>query len=152
MKQFNYQAVSDLNFLLTDTPALFDGVWIQDGKRVDVLFPNVVVDVGVNEVTGDYDWTVEFQCFEENQQLSFYAFNFYSSTNDSKFYEPMLKVAQEKFGAFIDHDYKTVKSPFFSGPNGKISIPVGPFKIPIKIINIDGKGIHRPPHNKCVYK
>jgi hypothetical protein len=88
---------SDLVFNSTGTPGVFIGIWNQAGVPIlsKLRFPDTVVDVGVNPKDNSYDWTIEFQCIEGPGGLvTFYAFNFYSSTNDLTFFEPMMKSFQ----------------------------------------------------------
>ncbi|KAL3897235.1 MAG: hypothetical protein SGCHY_003554 [Lobulomycetales sp.] len=92
---------SDLHFEITDSPGVFQGTWNQGGISLPWVFPDTVVDVGVNKKTGQYDWVVEFQCLDGARGVSFYAFNFYSRVNTDEFYQDMLDVAMAKFPEFV---------------------------------------------------
>jgi hypothetical protein len=95
---------SDLHFGITDAPGVFEGTWKQGTRfslttgdvTIPLIFPDTVVEVGVNPKTKEYDWVVEFQCVEGGVWtaggISFYAFNFYSRVNTLEFYDAMLEV------------------------------------------------------------
>ena len=102
---------SDLSFDLTDTPGVNVGTWNGIPFIRRVRFPNTVVDVGVNNRTGEYDWMIEFQCisakrFGGREKVTFYAFNFYSKEYLNM--EERIQLMEEKvrerglLGLFID--------------------------------------------------
>jgi hypothetical protein len=97
---------SNLVFNSTGQNGVFVGIWNQPGIPIlsRLRFPDTVVDVGVNPQDGSYDWTVEFQCIEGPRGLVlFYAFNFYSTTNDLTFFDPMMKSFRNAgLGRFVD--------------------------------------------------
>jgi len=59
-------------------------------------FPNQIVDVGYEQLPNGrfhYNWIVEFQCKEVFGIVTFYAFNFYSKTNNMENYQAMYDTA-----------------------------------------------------------
>lgn len=70
---------ANLTHAFTSIPGVMTATWnLPLLDRIE--FPNTVVDVGINNVTGEYDWMVEFQCIENRfgGGILFHAFNFYS--------------------------------------------------------------------------
>ena len=101
---------SDLSFDLTDTPGVNVATWNGIPLLRRVRFPNTIVDVGVNNRTGEYDWMIEFQCIAGKRlggrdKVVFYAFNFYSKEyrNMDERIQWMEHNARERgLGPFID--------------------------------------------------
>lgn len=78
---------SDLSFDLAVDPnrrGYMIGKWNNFSLVRGVSFPNTIVDVGVNEDSGNYDWVIEFQCKEQNvfgyKWIEYYGLNLYSRT------------------------------------------------------------------------
>ena len=69
----------DLQEGLTNHPGIFEGTW--ESKFPGMVFPNYIVAVGApldSEGNGVYSWSIEFQCVEEHNAISFIGVNFYS--------------------------------------------------------------------------
>ena len=62
------------------------GRWNGFKPMEGIEFPNTIVDVGVNEKDGTYDWVIEFQCIQKQtfrqKWIPFYAINFYGKRID----------------------------------------------------------------------
>jgi hypothetical protein len=71
-------AICDLEFNITDQPGQFLGHWHSSSPFNPGLedIVNTVVDVGANS-EGQYDWTLEFQCRDDDNGINFAAVNFY---------------------------------------------------------------------------
>ena len=101
---------SDLSFELTGKPGIMAGTWNGIPLVSRLQFPNTIVDVGVNNITGEYEWMIEFQCIQKprfggREKLKFYAFNFYSREYASM--EDRIRLMEQKarergLGPFID--------------------------------------------------
>jgi hypothetical protein len=104
---------ANLSFVIQEeNPGVVTGTWnVPLLNRI--LFPNTVVDVQVGP-DGTYEWMIEFQCIQGTpifgwNWIGFYAFNFYSRTNDKN--EQRLKVMEARarqrgIGPFLDHGAK----------------------------------------------
>jgi hypothetical protein len=89
---------ANLTHAFTSNPGVMTATWnLPFMDRID--FPSTVVDVGINNVSGEYDWMVEFQCSESKLfgGIIFHAFNFYSkeyfAENDNSL-EERLKIME----------------------------------------------------------
>ncbi|KAL3896322.1 MAG: hypothetical protein SGCHY_004148 [Lobulomycetales sp.] len=80
------------------------GQFILTVKRVPVKFVEIIVDVGQNLRSGQYDWIVAFQCKRNwlGSGSGFYTFHFYSRTPTPEYYHQMLAIAQERFPEFME--------------------------------------------------
>jgi hypothetical protein len=95
-----------LQYLFSDFP----GIWTVnfDAPLLDrIKFPNVVVEVGTNAETGEYDWMLEFSCDQRNSDEIFYAINMYSRTyEDASAKVALMEATARDFGLgpYIDAD------------------------------------------------
>ena len=84
---FGSEYLNKLMFNLTEERGVFTG-WVNETILKAIKIPDTVVDVGLNNETGGYDWVIEFQCIEEFDEILFIGINFYTRarfiTNDTK--------------------------------------------------------------------
>lgn len=108
---YNATYLGDLRFELDKgIPAHFKGTWnLPIIKRIPI--PDTVVDVGVDESTGNYNWIVEFQCVNGPSLLNwkrifFYGLQIYSRQSISDVDEIVHiqdRLRHIGLGSFLDH-------------------------------------------------
>ena len=108
---YNATYLGDLIFELDkDIPAHFKGTWnLPIVKRIPI--PDTVVDIGVDESTGNYNWIVEFQCVNGPsllhwKRIFFYGLQVYSrqsrlDTDEIVHIQDRLRLLG--LGSFLDH-------------------------------------------------
>eukprot|EP00931_Biecheleriopsis_adriatica_P025911 TRINITY_DN15818_c0_g1_i3.p1 TRINITY_DN15818_c0_g1~~TRINITY_DN15818_c0_g1_i3.p1 ORF type:complete len:259 (+),score=50.72 TRINITY_DN15818_c0_g1_i3:39-779(+) len=102
-------AVCDLEFNISDSPGVFLGHWHSSSPFNPNLenINNTVVDVGVAD-NGTYEWTLEFQCKEDEHAgkgIRFAAVNFYHRKpliDDQEFEEMQMRLRARGLGWIID--------------------------------------------------
>jgi hypothetical protein len=118
---------ANLTHTFTNIPGVMTATWnLPLMDRID--FPNTVVDVGINNATGEYDWMVEFQCIQSRLfgSIVFHAFNFYSK---EYFAEDEKCLEEERLKVMEMAARKQGLAPFFDSG------------LPIKVVN----------HSDCIH-
>jgi len=101
---------ANLTFAIQPTPGVLNAKWNSIIPFVDrIVWPNTVVDVE-EDVEGNYEWMIEFQCIQGRplfgiDWIAFYAFNFYSRRYDDEGRVEVMeaRARQRGLGPFIDH-------------------------------------------------